>query len=81
VGGGGWGDGSFEGIVEMGSSESRAEALLGGLDSVSTSVSEPEPSSSQLSATGFDLGLWAGFCGVLVDSWRWASVDAISGPC
>lgn len=58
VGGGGFGD-SEEGSVEMGEGMSRA-ADEDKVEGDSFSVSEPE-SSSQLSATGLDLGLWAGF--------------------
>lgn len=63
--------------VEMGSRESCGEDLVGRSDS-SVSVSEPETSSSQLSATGFDLGGCAGFWGALVESLRWERVEAIS---
>lgn len=49
----------------------------GAVDSVS--VSEPEDSRSQLSATGFDLGLCSGFWGIVVESLRCESVVAISG--
>lgn len=45
---------------------------------VSVSVSEPDDSRSQLSATGLDLGLCAGFCGTVVESLRCESVVAIS---
>jgi hypothetical protein len=61
VDGGGFGDSSFEGTVEIGSRESRGELADAFEGSVSVSVSEPEISSSQLSATGLDLGFWAGF--------------------
>lgn len=45
---------------------------------VSVSVSEPDDSRSQLSATGLDFGLWKGFCGTVVDSFSVESVSAIS---
>jgi hypothetical protein len=44
----------------------------------SVSVSEPEDSRSQLSATGLDLGLCRGFWGTVVESLRCESVVAIS---
>jgi hypothetical protein len=59
----------------MGSRESCGELFDGMLGS---SVSVSEPSRSQLSATGLDLGLWAGFWGLVVDSLRCVRVDAIS---
>jgi hypothetical protein len=76
VGGGGFGDISLDATVEIGSRESCGDDL--GLASISVSVSEPEASSSQLSATGFDFGLWAGFWGTVAESLRCVSVDAIS---
>lgn len=78
VGGGGCGDKSFEATVDMGERESRGELAEAFDGSISVSVSEPELSSSQLSATGFDLGFSAGFWGTLVESWRCERVDAIS---
>lgn len=69
VGGGGCG----------GSSGSAVEALViesGAGDSVS--VSEPEDSRSQLSATGLDFGLCRGFCGAVVESFSLESVSTIS---
>lgn len=68
---------SLDVTVEMGSRESCGELLVASSAS-SVSVSEPETSSSQLSATGFDLGLCAGFWGLLVDSLRCESVEATS---
>ncbi len=54
--------------------------LMGaGAGEASVSVSEPEDSRSQLSATGLDLGLCRGFCGTVVESLRWERVVAISG--
>jgi hypothetical protein len=75
VGGGGFGDISADRTVEIGSRESRGD-FAGGAASVS--VSEPEDSRSQLSATGLDFGFEAGFCGVVVESLRCVSVEAIS---
>lgn len=45
---------------------------------VSVSVSEPDDSRSQLSATGLDLGLCRGFWGTVVESLRCERVAAIS---
>lgn len=45
----------------------------------SVSVSEPDDSRSQLSATGLDLGLCRGFCGTVVESLSCDRVFAISG--
>lgn len=49
---------------------------VGAEDSVS--VSEPDDSRSQLSATGFDFGLCRCFWGTVVESLRCESVVAIS---
>lgn len=68
VGGGGCG----------GSSTSVVAVLVVDSGAVSVSVSEPDDSRSQLSATGLDLGLWKGFCGTVVDSFSVESVSAIS---
>jgi hypothetical protein len=79
VGGGGCGDSSFSSLdvtVEMGSRESCGEDFDAALGS---SVSVSEPSRSQLSATGLDFGLAAGFCGLVVESLRCVRVEAISG--
>lgn len=46
---------------------------------LSSFSSSSSSSSSQESATGLDLGLWSGFWGSLVESWSWASVEAMSG--
>lgn len=78
VGGGGFGDSSVEGTVEMGSSESRGEPAETFAGAVTVSVSESDSPSSQLSATGLDFGFEAGFCGVLVESLRCVRVEAIS---
>lgn len=48
----------------------------GKVDSVS--VSDPDDSRSQLSATGLDLGLCRGFWGTVVESFSVESVSAIS---
>lgn len=77
MGGGGFGP-SLDETMEIGSRESRGERAEVFAGSTSVSVSEPEASSSQLSATGLDLGFDAGFWGTLVESLRWESVDAIS---
>lgn len=71
VGGGGCGGSELSSCVLV------EVVLRGALDSVS--VSEPDDSRSQLSATGLDLGLCSGFCGTVVLSFRCESVDAISG--
>lgn len=69
----------------MGSNESVGEAGFFPVtaavaeDGSSSSVSEPLRSSSQLSATGLDLGFCAGFCGAVGDSLRCVRVLAISG--
>lgn len=69
VGGGGCG-GSSTSVVEVEVVE------RGAVDSVS--VSEPEDSRSQLSATGLDFGLWRGFWGTVVESFSVERVSAIS---
>jgi hypothetical protein len=74
VGGGGWGGrSSLISVVEV-------EVVLRGAveEVVSVSVSEPDDSRSQLSATGLDLGLCSGFCGTVVLSLRCERVAAIS---
>jgi hypothetical protein len=53
--------------------------LMGAGAVLSVSVSDPEDSRSQLSATGLDFGLCSGFCGTVVLSLRCESVVAISG--
>ena len=57
------------------------EVVLNGavVEVVSVSVSEPEDSRSQLSATGLDFGLWRCCCGTVVLSCRRERVVAISG--
>lgn len=70
MGGGACGDSVLSSCVLLGAAEG------GAVDSVS--VSEPEDSRSQLSATGLDFGLCSGFCGTVVLSLRWESVAAIS---
>lgn len=73
MGGGGWGGkSSFVTKIAL-------EVAESGAVEVSVSVSEPEDSRSQLSATGLDFGLCRGFCGTVVDSLRWERVVAISG--
>lgn len=67
VGGGGCG----------GSSTSVVAALVDSAGD-SVSVSEPDDSRSQLSATGLDFGLCSGFCGTVVESFSVESVSAIS---
>lgn len=87
VGGGGDGGVSSDVAVErgwrlsLGEVEDFLEVLLAGSPASSVSVSEPESSSSQESATGFDFGFCAGFWGTFVESWRWERVEAISGEC
>lgn len=74
VGGGGWGGrSSLASVVEV-------EVVLRGAveEVVSVSVSEPDDSRSQLSATGLDFGLSSGFCGTVVLSLRCERVVAIS---
>lgn len=78
MGGGGFGVSSSEGTMEMGSSESWGDAADLDVFWSSVSVSEPEDTSSQLSATGLLLGFCAGFCGAVVEIWRCESVLAIS---
>lgn len=70
VGGGGWGGRSADVTVVMGDNESRCAMELSFTCEISFSVSDPEESSSQLSATGLDFGGLAGFCGTLAESSR-----------
>lgn len=74
VGGGGCGETLASSWVVL------REAVLSGVGALllSVSVSEPDDSRSQLSATGLDFGLCSGFWGTVVESWRWESVVAIS---
>jgi hypothetical protein len=74
VGGGGCGERSFDFTVEMGASASRVFVA----DGLSVSVSEPLESSSQLSATGFDFGACAVFCGIVEESSRCLRVETMS---
>jgi hypothetical protein len=81
VGGGGCGGLSRELTVESGGSEACGEeptaaSFVVGVSSVS--VSEPEESKSQLSATGLDFGFEAVFWGTVAESWRLPRVSAIS---